>query len=90
MAVTNFDEKIKAWLFPITMGMLGVFGMAVFAKLDKIDNNVQTMTTKIEVMQKAAEYSKSFADDHEQRLRALERSQIKTDNTRVNYETYNR
>jgi hypothetical protein len=83
-------DKIKAFAFPILLSVISFFLVRTYALLDEIHKDNQVVKTTIVEIKKDVEYFKGTVSDHEQRLRGLERSQIPTDNTRVNYETYNR
>jgi hypothetical protein len=88
MAIINFEDKIKAWAFPILLSVVSFYLIVTFNKLDSVHTDIQAVKTSIEVVKKEIDYSKATVSDHEQRLRGLEKS-IPTDNTRVNYEAYN-
>ena len=91
MAVTNFEDKIKAWAFPILLGIVTTFLFKTYDKIDTLYTDIQTVKeTVIEVRTRTEDY-KELLKDHSHRLRVLEsKGSVPTDNTRVNYETYNR
>ena len=86
--MVNFEEKIKAWAFPILLSLVSFFLIVTFNKLDSVHSDIQAVKISIEVVKKEIDYSKATVSDHEQRLRGLEKS-TPVDNTRVNYEAYN-
>jgi hypothetical protein len=88
MTTVNFEDKIKAWAFPILLSLVSFFLIVTFNKLNEVHSDVHAVKTSIEILKKDIDYSKITVSDHEQRLRSLEKS-IPTDNTRVKYETYN-
>jgi hypothetical protein len=91
MAVTNFEDKMKAWAYPILLSMVSFFMVALVNKVDKIYVEVQAVKETVIEVKVDTRYSKETIVDHGQRLRALEMNvKSPTDNTRVNYETYNR
>jgi hypothetical protein len=88
MAAVNFEDKIKAWAFPILLSVISFFLIVTFNKLDSVHSDIQAVKISIEVVKKEIDYSKATVSDHEQRLRGLEKS-TPIDNTRVSYEAYN-
>jgi hypothetical protein len=86
--MVNFEDKIKAWAFPILLSLVSFFLIVTFNKLDSVHSDIQAVKISIEVVKKEIDYSKATVSDHEQRLRGLEKS-TPVDNTRVNYEAYN-
>ena len=91
MTTTNFEDKVKAWAYPVLLSMVGFFMVTLVNKVDKIYTEVQTVKETVIEVKVDTRYSKETIVDHGQRLRALESKTTEpTDNTRVNYETYNR
>jgi hypothetical protein len=81
-------DKMKIWAFPASMSIISFYLFATFKKLDEVHADVHAVKISIEVLKKDIDYSKATVNDHEQRLRGLEKS-TPVDNTRVNYEAYN-
>jgi len=90
MAAVNFEDKIKAWAFPILLSVVSFYLIVTFNKLDSVHSDIQAVKTSIEVVKKEIDYSKATVNDHESRLRDIEKNVLsQKDNTRVNYQTYN-
>ncbi len=89
MAATSFEEKIKAWAFPMLLGIVSFFMITLVNKVEKIHADIQMVKETVIEVKVDNCYSKETIKDHDQRLRVLEGSKTNpTDNTRVNYEAY--
>jgi hypothetical protein len=87
---TNIEDKIKSFAFPILLGIVSFFMIALLNWVDKIYVEVKEIKETVIEVKIDTRYSKETIVDHGQRLRALERSNTNpTDNTRVRYEMYN-
>jgi hypothetical protein len=87
---TNIEDKIKSFAFPILLGIVSFFMIALLNWVDKIYVEVKEIKETVIEVKIDTRYSKETIVDHGQRLRVLERSNINpTDNTRVRYEMYN-
>ena len=83
-------DKMKIWAFPASMSIISFYLFATFKKLDEVHADVHAVKTSIEVLKKDIDYSKATVNDHEDRLRSIERRALsQKDNTRVNYQFYN-
>jgi hypothetical protein len=89
MATINFEDKIKAWAFPMLLGIVSFFMITLVNKVEKIHADIQMVKETVIEVKVDTRYSKETIKDHDQRLRVLEGSKANpTDNTRVNYEAY--
>ena len=83
-------DKMKIWAFPASMSIISFYLFATFKKLDEVHADVYAVKTSIEVLKKDIDYSKATVNDHENRLRSIEKGALsQKDNTRVNYQFYN-
>lgn len=83
-------DRVKIWAFPASMSIISFYLFATFKKLDEVHADVHSVKTSIEVIKKDIDYSKATVNDHENRLRSIERGTLsQKDNTRVNYQFYN-